>query len=216
MSPSAIDEALSTATDGLRLLDHPYYRAWQTGELRPQDLKGYAEQYRHFEACLPEVLAAAAAGIAQGDRVRDLLERNLSDELSNPRPHIDLFDGFGEAVGAAGGVEATPATSELVRLYRDAAEAGVVQLLAVVGAYECQAADIAATKATALAELYDLGPAGTEFWRVHASIEDQHANWTAQALDALGAGEDEVAQWAGRSARAWWAFLDERDAARAA
>ena len=215
MPSSAVDQVVSASVQSFRLLSHPYYRAWQNGELQRSDLKSYAEQYRHFERCLPEALACAATEMTPGP-ARQLVEANLQDERSNPRPHLELFEGFGTAVGAAGDVDPTEATAALVDLYEEAAELGPVQLLAVVAGYETQAADVAATKADALTRHYGLGGAGTEFWTVHAAAEKEHAAWTAQALTLLNAGLEDVSYWSNRSARAWWQFLDEREASRAA
>lgn len=212
---SAIATAISFSIAGFRLLDHPYYQAWQDGELRMADLKGYAEQYRHFERSLPAVLSEAAAAMGPG-RPRQLIEANLADELANPRPHLEMFDGFGHAVGAVTEVGASEATAELVGVYRDAARTGPVPLLAVVAAYETQGAEIATTKAAALSARYGLNGAGTEFWTVHAAVEQEHSAWTVQALEDLNSSSDEVEHWASRSAQAWWHFLDERQAARAA
>src|SRR3974390_3214672 len=52
MDAAGIDETLSAATRGLRLLEHPFYRRWEAGELTDGELAGYAAQYRHFEAML--------------------------------------------------------------------------------------------------------------------------------------------------------------------
>ena len=215
MQSSAIATAISGSIAGLRLLDHPYYRAWESGELRRRDLKGYAQQYRHFEACLPQVLSEVAAEMAPGEP-RRLVESNLDDELNNPRPHLEMFDEFGREVGAGEGAAPTEAMTELSGLYGEAAGLGPVPLLAVVAAYEVQAAEVAATKAAALSREYGVGPAGTAFWTVHADVEQQHSAWTVEALTALDAPADEVSRWARRSARAWWGFLDERETARAA
>jgi pyrroloquinoline quinone (PQQ) biosynthesis protein C len=84
-----------------------------------------------------------------------------------------------------------------------------------VAAYEVQAAEVARTKADGLRTHYGVGPAGTAFWEVHAGLEEDHAGWTVAALAAVAADPGEVARAAGASARAWWAFLDEREAAAA-
>jgi pyrroloquinoline-quinone synthase len=215
VSSSAIATAIDASISGLRLLDHPYYRAWQNGELRQLDLQDYAEQYRHFEGCLPELLSDVAAQMGQGDP-RRRVESNLADEMTNPRPHLEMFDDFLKAVGAFDQVSATQATSDLVKLYKDAAKRGPIPFLAVVAAYEVQGAEIAATKATALSLHYDLGQVGTDFWAVHATVERQHSAWTVEALEALNPPSGEVGRWAKRSARAWWEFLDEREEVRAA
>lgn len=210
---SVIAAAISSSVSGRRLLDHPYYRAWQEGELTLEDLQTYAEQYRHFERSLPEVLADAAARMAAGE-ARSLVEANLDDELTNPRPHLELFEDFGRAVGAAAEVEPSSAMAGIVDLYRGAVTEGPVALLAVVGAYEAQAAEIAATKASALESRYGIDRTGTSFWSVHSVIEEQHSAWTVEALDDLDAAGSEVGDWSRRSAEAWWRFLDERQAAR--
>ena len=212
---SAIATAITSSISGYLLLDHPYYEAWQNGALRMEDLRSYAEQYRHFERWLPVVLSAAAAQMGQGEP-RRLVEANLADELANPRPHVELFDGFARAVGAVDQVVASAATAELVGTYSDAAGSGPIPLLAVVAAYETQGADIATTKAAALTSHYGLDASETEFWTVHANVEQEHSAWTVQALEVMNSSSDEVEHWAARSAQAWWQFLDERQSARAA
>jgi pyrroloquinoline quinone (PQQ) biosynthesis protein C len=175
------------------------------------ELGGYAEQYRHFEQCLPRVLAAVADTI-DGGAARLLVEDTLRDEQSQPRPHVELFEAFASAVGASTAVPATDATRRLVALYDDALSCGPVAALSVIGAYELQAAQVAATKAASLRDRYGLGAEATEFWDVHADLEQAHAAWTVEALDLLGAAPSTVGEFAAASADAWWTFLDERDA----
>lgn len=211
---SDISAALSAAVVGHRLLDHPFYRRWEEGGLGAGELARYAEEYRHFEAALPQALAIAVAG--SDGRAAELAAANLDDERFRPRPHVELFEGFARAAGAADPAEQSvpgSAMAALVALYGEAAADSPVAALSVIGAYERQAADIAATKARSLRERYGMGPDGTEFWTVHAAMEDQHADWTVEALESLDADPGEVARWADRSALAWWSFLDERQLA---
>ena len=72
------------------------------------------------------------------------------------------------------------------------------------------------SKAIALAREYRLGVAETEFWTVHADVEQDHAEWTTQALEVLEASPESTEYWASHSARHWWAFLDERNSQPAA
>ncbi len=53
---------------GKRLLDHPFYRRWEAGTLARGELAAYAEQYRHIEAALPEVLRRVASNLPDGGR----------------------------------------------------------------------------------------------------------------------------------------------------
>jgi pyrroloquinoline quinone (PQQ) biosynthesis protein C len=209
-----MSDAISAAVAGSFLLDHPYYRAWQDGSLTTADIRSYAGQYRHFEQVLPEALAAVSASLEAGP-ARRLVEENLADERSRPAPHVELFEQFAASVKAT--VEPpTAATRQLVQLYRDGAQAGPVEGLAVIAAYETQAAEIARTKAEALRDHHGLGEDGTRFWDVHADMEQSHAAWTHDALSQLAASPEVVRQWVARSATAWWGFLDDRLADMAA
>jgi pyrroloquinoline-quinone synthase len=196
-----------------RLLDHPFYLAWLAGELTRSDLADYAAQYRHVEQILLATLEATAAKLPAG-HARRLVEANLADELSRPRPHLELLDDFAAAVGADTSNLPSPATTRLVATYQDAAQEGPVAALAVVGAYEVQAAEVAATKATSLRSRYHLDSTGCRFWDVHAGLEDSHASWTAEAIEELSPGHRYVSRHAAASAAGWWAFLEEREAAR--
>jgi pyrroloquinoline-quinone synthase len=210
MPPSEAAIAVDDVLDGLRLLDHPFYRKWQEGQLSRKELGAYAEQYRCFERYLPEALEAVAGHMSEGP-ARDLVSSNLDDERSRPEPHVQLFESFAAAVGAESSAAPTDATSRLLELYRDAVEEGPVPALAVIAAYEVQAGDVAATKADSLSCRYGLGADAIRFWAVHSEMESSHAAWTTAALDLLDADATTVSEWSGRSARAWWAFLDERN-----
>jgi pyrroloquinoline quinone (PQQ) biosynthesis protein C len=211
MLRTELDALLDDILRTRRLLAHPFYRRWEAGTLDRTELASYAAQYRHFEAALPAVLEGIAAGLPAG-RARDLVEANLSDERSVPAPHLTLFDAFAGAV-AAPVDDMTPATEALVDLYRVLADASPVAALAAVAAYEVQAPAVAASKADGLRRRYGLDDDGTRFWDVHAGIDDAHGDWMLEALGSVADGPDDVSGPATAAADAWWAFLDEREAA---
>jgi len=195
-----------------RLLAHPFYRRWEEGRLRKDELAAYAGQYRHVEAALPDVLSTIATGLPEG-RPRSLTEENLADELGRPVPHLELFDAFAAAVGARPDAEPGPATEALVELQVTAARDAPVAGLAVLAAYESQAAEVAATKAEGLRRHYGIEGDGVRFWEVHASMEASHASWSFDALSEITEDPEPVIASADAAAAAWWAFLDERDTA---
>ncbi|MGB7050611.1 MAG: iron-containing redox enzyme family protein [Acidimicrobiales bacterium] len=197
------------------LLRHPFYRRWEAGELGPAELSGYAEQYRHVEAALPDVLETIADGLTDG-RPKTLVEENLRDERSVPVAHLFMFDAFAARVGARQGVEAEPATARLVGLQRKAAFHSPADGIANLAAYECQAAEIAISKADGLRCHYGIDGLGTWFWDTHGALEARHADWSIEALCLLDVPSTEVADAVGRSAQAWWEFLDERESAASA
>ena len=208
-----LEAGVARALEDRQLLAHPFYLRWEAGRLQPGELAAYAEQYRHFEAAVPsllrDVLAATDDEVAAG-----LVRLNLADEESNPMPHIELFERFADGVGAVRGAPATAATAELLRTYADLAVAGSVPGLAAMVAYETQAPAIAASKASGLRRHYACEESTTSFWDVHATMDLDHGDWGIDALQAMDADPGEVFVSARRAADAWWAFLDEREAAR--
>jgi pyrroloquinoline quinone (PQQ) biosynthesis protein C len=210
MHTERIREALAEALAGRQLLTHPFYRRWEAGTLAEGELAAYAEQYRHLERALPATLNDIAAGLAEG-HARTLVESNLADELGAPAPHAALFESFARAAGAASEAEPTPATSALLAAVRRAAAVDPVAALAMVAAYEVQAADIAASKAEGLRRHYGMDARGTRFWDVHTTQEVVHADWSIDALASLEADPDVVCAAAQVAAEAWWDFLSERE-----
>jgi pyrroloquinoline quinone (PQQ) biosynthesis protein C len=210
MHPQPIDEVLAEAIVGRRLLTHPFYRRWEAGTLTEDELAAYAEQYRHIERELPVTLAAIAEALPAG-RARELVEANLADELGTPEPHAKLFERFARAAGAAKDAPATPSTAALLAVVRTTAANDPVAALAMIAAYEVQAADIAASKGDGLRRHYGFDEKGTAFWDVHRTQEVDHAGWSIEALTELDANLDVVQAAATVSADSWWLFLSERE-----
>ena len=204
------DDVLADALAGHHLLTHPFYRRWEAGTLAEGELAAYAAQDRHLEGELPRTLAAIAAALPDGT-ARRLVEANLADELGSPAPHTALFESFATAAGATDQVAATAATHALLESIRAAVSTDPVAALAMVAAYEVQAADIAASKSAGLRRHYGMDAEGTSFWDVHAGLEIEHAGWSVQALDDLGADPAIVLSAARTAATGWWEFLSERD-----
>ena len=211
MTTTHLDRALAGALDERRLLDHPFYRRWQRGEVSLDELGAYAAQYRHFEAGLPPFLAALVDALPEG-APRDLVAANLADELGDPVPHLVLFEDFAAAVDAPQ-EEPSPATARLLETYTELLGEGPVAALAGFAAYESQAPELSRSKAEGLRRHYGIGDAGVAFWDHHAEVDTRHGAWAAEALVAPTEDAGAVATAARRVADAWWAFLDERELA---
>jgi pyrroloquinoline-quinone synthase len=210
MHTQRIHEVLAEAIVGRHLLTHPFYRRWEAGTLSEGELAAYAEQYRYIERELPVTLAAIAAALPEG-RARELVEANLADELGTPEPHAELFETFAMAAGAEPEARVTPSTAALLAVVRTTATHDPVAALAMVAAYEIQAADIAASKSDGLRRHYGFDEDGTRFWDVHRTQEVDHAGWSMEALTELAADPDVVQAAALVSADSWWLFLSERE-----
>jgi pyrroloquinoline quinone (PQQ) biosynthesis protein C len=213
MEISVVQDALLRAVSGKELLGHPFYRRWVGGNMEVSELRSYAEQYRYFEAALPDLLGSLIAG-AQNDRSKKLIERNLEDELgTSGRPsHLAIFDEFARSVCADPAAPSSDATESLLESHRDLVAEGTTAGLAGLLAYEMQLPALASTKAQGLRERFSMGDKAVEFWDVHASIDEDHATWGLEALVELDASAEVVLDAASRAADAWWSFLDEREA----
>lgn len=209
MTTDELSTALDLALADRRLLEHPFYRRWEAGELRADELAAYAAQYAHFEAALPAMLRAILKRLDPESPAAGLLRQNLADEEGVPQPHVALFAAFADGAGA----HATPptaATRHLLDTYERQVAAGSTSGIAALLAYETQAPEIAATKAAGLRAHYALDARAVEFWDVHSRMDRDHAQWAVDALAQLpDAGAALPAARA--AADAWWAFLDERE-----
>jgi pyrroloquinoline-quinone synthase len=191
-----------------QLLNHPFYRRWEAGDLSLNELRLYAEQYRFFEQMLPRFLERLAQELPEG-AARESVLRNLADEVARPS-HLELFEKFAGFYQASS-APISPAMQQLVDAYAEVLLLGPSAALAGLWAYESQGAGIADSKAAGLATHYGASPDALAFWWAHGTVEGDHAKWTLEALEQL-APEEEVAREATRSVgEAWWAFLDERE-----
>ncbi|HET9060870.1 MAG TPA: iron-containing redox enzyme family protein [Acidimicrobiales bacterium] len=214
MNSSSAASMARSALDGKRLLSHPFYQRWEKGEVGVGELSAYAAQYRHFERFLPEFLGALAESLPPGG-AREMVAANLADELGDPIPHVELLERFAGAVGAPDAAP-SPAMNALIALYKESLAEGAAQGLAAFAAYECQSAEVAATKAEGLRNNYGLDEHGVSFWAHHAKADVTHAEWALEALASTGVAPELLAPSVRRAAQAWWAFLDEREQARPA
>jgi pyrroloquinoline-quinone synthase len=210
MSTPDLDDAFAGMLSDRRLLDHPFYRRWEQGEVSIGELAAYAAQYRYFEAYLPGFLSSLVAGLPEGG-ARDLVASNLADELGDPVPHVELFERFAAAVAAT--VDpASPATRSLLSTYDDLLTESPLAALAGFVAYECQASEVARRKADGLRRDHGLDDDAVSFWEHHASVDRQHGEWIQQALVESTETPGQLAPFIRRGADAWWAWLDEREA----
>src|SRR5687768_11756947 len=99
MDSSAALRELDASIGERSILKHPFYQAWERGELTREQLATYAGIYYPHVRAFPLYLEAAMA-LTTDDAVHAELEDNLHDELGNPAPHDELWLDFAEGVGA--------------------------------------------------------------------------------------------------------------------
>lgn len=199
MSPEQVLRSIDAAIESRHVLKHPFYVAWQRGELSPEALRTYAAQYYRHVAAFPTYISALHARCDDLE-TRQALLRNLRDEEEGPDHHPGLWLRFAEAVGCgadeAESAAPLPETANAIASFRDAVGEGPVSRgLAALYAYEAMVPAVAAEKIRGLAEHYGIeGSPGTDYFEVHRTLDVEHADESREALAArlAGASEDEA------------------------
>ncbi len=216
-----IIEELDALIEERSLLKHPFYQAWQRGDLTREHLQAYASQYYHHVLAFPQYVSAAHAICPdQGER-QELLE-NLIEEERGDENHPELWLRFGEGVGATRdgieGAEALPETHRLVELFRDASgKRSFAEACAALYVYESQVPEVAKTKIAGLRQFYGVDDDRTlQFFEVHIGADEIHAQVGANMVKKHVSDEESrraVLRTAGECADALWGFLDGVQAA---
>ena len=108
---------------------------------------------------------------------------------------MELFERFA-APSARAGVEEAPAepgNPGALDSYAGSASDGPVAALAGFIAYECQASEVARTKADGLRNHYGMDDLAVSFWEHHARVDARHGEWAIEALGDLSQSLDPVA-----------------------
>ena len=175
------EETLRALDDLIRersILQHPFYRAWQRGELTRDQLATYSCVYYPHVAAFPTYLQNAI-GRAEDSSTRRALQDNLLDELTNPAPHPELWLDFATATGQDRNKvkRATPlakvasTTSTFDRLTSQ----GIASGLTALYAYESQQPEVAAEKMRGLHESYGIKSSeALSYFAVHATADLEH------------------------------------------
>ena len=187
---------IDEARERWNLLQHPFYRRWECGELTREDLAYYAGQYRHAVVALAETAAQADA-----DHAREEAE------------HVDLWDDFADAVGSKPAA-ASSETAECVSAWL--APEDPLGALAVLYAIEAGQPEVSQTKLDGLAEHYDVAGEGTRYFALHAELDHAHAAASRGELESADGDEDRLVALAEAALRGSWTLLDgvERRTAR--
>jgi pyrroloquinoline-quinone synthase len=179
------------------VLDHPFYRRWECGELTRHELGYYAGQYRHAVVALAD--AAETASPLAGP-----------EHAAEERAHVGLWDAFAREVGIEGERRPNADTAECARAWTGATDE--LEALAILYAVESGQPDVSRTKLAGLAEHYGIAtdsPAAAYF-ALHAERDGEHAEDSRLLLEQR-AGEDDADRLvaaAEAALRGNWRLLD--------
>ena len=194
------------------VLEHPFYQRWSAGELSAAELQCYAGEYRHAVVALAEASARAAAQAGPAHAA------GLSAHAAEEAAHVELWEDFARAAGAAEAVAGAQALAETAACARAwTAGEDLLEQLAVLYAIEAGQPEVSKTKLEGLTEHYgysDEGPA-VEYFRLHETRDVEHAREAGELIEELLRGhEDAEAQTERMVARAQaalrgnWRLLD--------
>ncbi len=228
MNTTQFFEQLEASIAKYDLLCHPFYRAWEAGELTRDDLREYARQYYHHVQAFPCYLAELALRLEDGDLRRAVLA-NMCDEKGaaggygkDAVPHSELWLDFAEGMGARRDMRwHLPVTEvrELMRYFHGVASEGTPEeALAAFYVYESQVPRIAQQKERGLREMYGADDKTCGYFALHATADVFHSNIWRQQLERRIAQNPEAAQAAldaaESTAKLLWQALDGIEAAR--
>jgi pyrroloquinoline-quinone synthase len=206
------------------LLCHPFYKAWNAGKLKREDLRNYGQNYFHHVNAFPEYLQAFASRLPQ-DEVRRAVEANHDDEmgLHGSRPHSELWLDFVEGMGGERAGSANPIAeveSLMQRFHSAATEGKPEESLATFYAYESQVPRVAAEKARGLQTMYGADDKTCEYFTLHTTADVYHSRvWKQQLANAVEgnpAAAERALNAAENAAKALWTALDGIEADRMA
>ncbi len=170
-----LDEVISR----WNLLDHPFYQAWNRGELPVEALATYAREYGAF------ITRVAGGWMAHGD----------AEIAAEEREHAAIWnDGFAAALGVQIGEPAVAQVQDLCRAV-DARFASPAGSLGGLYAFEAQQPHTSGSKLKGLREHYALGETAEEYFVIHETdfAEPALLAERIEALDAAGQAEAQAA-----------------------
>jgi pyrroloquinoline-quinone synthase len=203
---------LNKKLDEYHLLNHPFYKSWNEGELTREIIKDYAEQYYQHVKAFPRYISATHS-LCEDIAKRKILLENLNDEENRDADHPKLWKNFALAMGADAKkieeVKADQFTQDMIDNFFKNGRSTYAEGLASLYTYERQIPEIAETKIQGLKKYYGVNSKeGLEFFVAHKEADIHHRKECEKLLDGLSKDEQGKAETAALStAKYLWNFL---------
>lgn len=213
-----MDELMEQIDEKIReksILKHPFYVDWKMGKLSRAMLREYAKQYYRHVAAFPQYLSALHSKIDNFDD-RRLILKNLMDEENGGKNHIELWLGFGKALGLGNeeirNAPAIQETNSFVSHFKSATkDKSVAEGVATLYAYESQIPSVSEEKINGLVNFYGIGTKqGLEYFKVHMQADIEHSVAERKLIEKYTVGKDEkakVLQAVDNTLDAYWTML---------
>ena len=161
------------------LLNHSFYKAWNSGELEVSTIQEYAAQYFKHVSAFPRYLSAIHTNCEEISIRQELLE-NLVDEEQGDENHPELWLRFGEGMGksreAMVQTESMEETQELIDIFMKLTRDQKTHIgMAALYCYESMVPEIAENKIDGLKKFYGINDENTlKFFTVHIHADKWH------------------------------------------
>ncbi len=149
------------------LLDHPFYQAWNRGEITRDQLAQYGAAYQTFMDAVPALWANVVEGLNIDEQPEDA--ETADAILKEESEHAELWEEWRVELPD---VENNP---RLEQLLDGLAEMSASELAGAMHAYEIQQPDVAETKRRGLLDHYDWSEDNVEFFDEHIDEEEHLA-----------------------------------------
>jgi pyrroloquinoline-quinone synthase len=216
LTRSDFETSLLNAVMEYPMLKHPFYQAWNEGQLSKPVLAEYAKQYYAHVRAFPTYVSAVHSR-CEDLETRQMLLENLIEEERGDENHPELWLRFAEGLG----VERQDVKDAELLASTEASVASLKSLtqsddyregLAALFAYESQIPEVAKTKREGLKSFYGIvEERNVSFFRVHEGIDVLHQQVEREILNAkcqTAQAQARAINTARESAKALWAFLD--------
>lgn len=146
-----LNDALNGRIEKWKLLKHPFYQAWEAGELPLPALQAYAEEYGAFISLMP----------SGWETLED------AETVEEEQEHIDLWQDFAQALETKISEAKLPAivslTANTEKLFANRATA-----MGALFAFEVQQPETASSKLDGLRQFYNVPKEAENYFIQHA------------------------------------------------
>ncbi len=211
MKNQALFKTFSEIIEQKSVLKHPFYKCWQAGLLKKEELQEYTKQYFHLENAFPRFMSGIHTNCTNGE-ARQVMLKEIIGEEGESTNHVNQLITFCQALGLTKEEVLNSKMNENTRNFINtflalSQDKDTNKGLAALVTYKEQIADVAITKEHGLKEYYDIQDDNAlQFFRTHAK---KNTAWHELLDKNISAPEYPVVFNAVNSlCDAWWYYLD--------
>tara|TARA_Y100001968_G_C19316336_1_gene696890 strand:+ start:209 stop:883 length:675 start_codon:yes stop_codon:yes gene_type:complete len=181
------------------LLNHPFYKAWNAGELAPEVIREYAAQYFKHVSAFPRYLSSIHTN-CDDINVRQIILENLVEEEMGKENHPELWMRFAEGMGNSrkNVEEAKPnqETKKLVETFMKLSKTQKYHIgIAALYCYESMVPEVAENKIEGLKKFYNINDENTlKFFTVHMHADKWHREVIRKLISDINDNKEKQAE----------------------